>query len=155
MPTELYQPVGRERREEILGAMLRAAAARRRMRALRNGAILCAPLAVAGLLLALSARGSMPPPRAPLVEAGDAPSLPEAGPPTAIVQGWPSDLVDPAAAIVERRISDDELARLLRESGAQMGVVRVGHEVRLVPWNPQPDEEPGADPRPTTGDAAS
>ncbi|MCL4221917.1 MAG: hypothetical protein KJZ65_11185 [Phycisphaerales bacterium] len=153
MLTDMDKTPDRERREEILGAMLRAAAARRRQRALCRGAMWCVPLAVAGGVLILTSPGRGMPQRSPSAQGGEAPPLPQPGPSTAFAAGGSSSVMDLAHAIVDRRISDDELASLLRESGSQMGLVRVGHEVRLVPWNPASDKDSNS--VPTTIDPAS
>lgn len=157
MLTDLDEPARETRRDEILGSMLRAAAARRRRRTVRNASLMSLPLAFAGAVLWVSVRGPVSPtsPGTPVADARDGISAPV--PPPAVTREESSNAVDRARAIVERRISDEELAGLLRESGAEMGLVRVGHEVRLVPWNLRADEGPDApeDPRPTTGDAAS
>ncbi|KAA0216210.1 MAG: hypothetical protein DYG94_05800 [Leptolyngbya sp. PLA3] len=141
------------RREEILNAMLTAAAARRRVRALRNGSLMCLPLGVAAGLLVFSARhaASDRSTHLPRADADVRTITPEPTPPGDMARALPPDLTH---GIIERRLSDDELAGLLRESGAEMGLVRVGHEVRLVPWKPLPQVDAQAEPHPTKGDAA-
>lgn len=155
MGDDLDQTRSHERREEILEAMLRAAAGRRRARAIGRGSLLCLVPAVAAVFVVHAARNPDSGLSRRILLAEAEVRTTDADPAASATDVVQASAPEQTGGIIARRISDDELAGLLRESGVQMGLVRVGHEVRLVPWNrPVPDDQE-VQPRPAAGDAAS
>lgn len=132
---------------QILASMLIAARARRRRNAAARAALVAAPVLVLALAVGLMFRGgagrlSAPPQIAQHEQPSDAR---QGDPLNHVAQTNDNQAGAPALAsrAIEREISDDELVALLRECGAEMGIVRVGHEVKLVPWHPEPEPASG------------
>lgn len=116
------------RRERILHEMLAAARMRRRHRRMARAAVASLVFIAGAAAIVITLTQGAPDAR---------PELAITRPATPM----PAQVQEHAVGVIERSISDEELVRLLAEGGVEAGLIRIGHEVKVVPWSLEPPED--------------